>query len=157
MIAYHGAVAADVPVLRAMLQALSDHDGGDYAVGSEDTLLQHGFGARPLFHAAIARHGDIAVGMVIYYPDYSTHRGQPGVYVQDIYVDPTARGAGVGRGLLAFMLRDQDWDAQYITLGVSPENAVAAGFYSRLGFRTRGYGILILAGYDLASMQDTTS
>ena len=63
----------------------------------------------------------------------------------------------MGRGLLAFMLRDQDWDAQYITLGVSPENAVAAGFYSRLGFRTRGYGILILAGYDLASMQDTTS
>lgn len=136
-----------------MLQALSDHDGGDYAVGSENTLLQHGFGARPLFHAAIAKRGDTAVGMVIYYPDYSTHRGQPGVYVQDIYVDPALRGAGAGRGLLAFMMRRQDWDAQYIALGVNPDNAEAAGFYSRLGFRSRGYGILILAGNELASVQ----
>lgn len=145
MIRYRLAVAADVSILRAMLQFLSDHDGGDYPVASEHRLLQHGFGMRPLFHAAIAEQGGSALGMIIYYPDYSTHRGQPGVYVQDIYVTPAARGAGVGRGLLAFMMRAQNWDAQYITLGVSPRNSAAQRFYSRLGFSARGYEMMLLA------------
>ena len=136
-----------------MLQALSDHDGGNSAVGSVQSLLQHGFGARPLFHAAIAEQGGMAVGMVIYYPDYSTHRGQPGIYVQDIYVNNVARGTGIGRGLLAFMLQAQDWDAQYITLGVSPDNAAANRFYSRLGFSARGYQVMILAGPELKTLR----
>ena len=152
MIRCRRAVAADVPVLRAMLQALADHDGGDYPVATEQSLLQHGFGARVLFFAAIAERGDTPVGMVIYYPDFSTHRGCPGVYVQDIYVGKSARGAGVGRKLLAFMWLTQDWAAQYITLGVSPDNAEATGFYSRLGFCARGYQVMILAGDDLAAL-----
>ena len=126
-----------------MLQALSDHDGGDYAVASEQSLLQHGFGARRLFAAIVAQQGATAVGMVIYYPDYSTHRGQPGVYVQDIYVSLSARGAGLGRGLLAAMLQRQDWGAGYVTLGVNPQNAAATGFYQRLGFQARGYGGMV--------------
>lgn len=153
MIAYRRAGPADVPILQAMLQALSDHDGGNSAVGSVQSLLQHGFGARPLFHAAIAEQGSMAVGMVIYYPDYSTHRGEPGIYVQDLYVDDVARGAGVGRGLLTCMLQAQDWDAQYITLGVSPDNAAASRFYSRLGFLARGYQVIILAGPELKALR----
>ena len=54
MIAYRPAEARDVTTLRSMLQALADHDGGDYAVGSEAGLLQHGFGPRPLFWAMLA-------------------------------------------------------------------------------------------------------
>jgi ribosomal protein S18 acetylase RimI-like enzyme len=134
-----------------MLQALADHDGGDYAVGSEAGLLQHGFGKRPLFWAVIAET-DRAMGMVIYYPDYSTHRGEAGVYVQDIFVDDAARGLGLGRGLLAEMMRRQDWNAQFISLGVSAENHIANGFYTRLGFRKRGYEMLILDGKDLNSL-----
>ena len=153
MTAYRRAGPADVPILQAMLQALSDHDGGEYAVGSAQNLLQHGFGARPLFHAAIAEQGGMSVGMVIYYPDYSTHRGEPGIYVQDLYVDDVARGTGIGRGLLAFMLQAQDWDAQYITLGVSPDNAAANRFYSRLGFSARGYQVMILAGPELKTLR----
>lgn len=134
-----------------MLQALADHDGGDYAVGSEAGLLQHGFGPRPLFWAAIAE-SERPLGMVIYYPDYSTHRGEPGVYVQDIYVSDAARGLGVGRGLLAAMMRQQDWGARFITLGVSEDNAVANGFYTRLGFRPRGYEMMILDGERIAAL-----
>lgn len=145
MISYRAANPSDVPTLRAMLQALADHDGGDYAVGSEAGLLQHGFGPRPLFWAIIAE-ADAPLGMVIYYPDYSTHRGEAGVYVQDIYVADAARGLGVGRGLMAAMMRQQDWAAQFITLGVSAENTVANGFYNRLGFRKRGYEMMILEG-----------
>ncbi|EKD59484.1 MAG: Acetyltransferase, GNAT family protein [uncultured bacterium] len=145
MISYRAANAADVPILRAMLQALADHDGGNYTVGPEAGLLQHGFGPRPLFWAIIAET-EAPLGMVIYYPDYSTHRGEAGVYVQDIYVSDAARGLGVGRGLMAEMMRQQDWGACFITLAVSSENAVANGFYARLGFRKRGYEMMILEG-----------
>ena len=145
MISYRAANPTDVPTLRAMLQALADHDGGDYAVGSEAGLLQHGFGPRPLFWSIIAE-AKKPLGMVIYYPDYSTHRGEAGVYVQDLYVADAARGLGVGRGLMAAMMRQQDWAAQFITLGVSAENAVANAFYTRLGFRKRGYEMMILEG-----------
>lgn len=133
----------DIPTLRAMLQALSDHDGGGHEVGSEQSLLQHGFGPRPLYRAVIAE-AEAPVGMAIYYPDFSTHRGEPGVYVQDIYLAPAARGTGIAQALLAEVMARQDWGAQYMTLGVSPDNAVANRFYTRLGFRHRAYDFLIL-------------
>ena len=151
MIRYRAATPADVPTMRAMLQALSDHDGGSYAVGSEASLLLHGFGPHPLFWAVMAET-EAALGMVIYYPDYSTHRGEPGVFVQDIYVSDAARGMGVGRGLLGEMMRQQGWGAQYITLGVSNDNGLATGFYARMGFRKRGYEAMILDGKGLAAL-----
>jgi ribosomal protein S18 acetylase RimI-like enzyme len=139
---------ADIPTLRTMLQALSDHEGGKQ-VATEASLLQHGFGPRPLYSALVADDQ----GMVIYYPDYSTHRGEPGVYVQDIYVAPAARGTGIAQALLAALMQHQDWGAQYMTLGVSPANTVATRFYSRLGFRHRGYDFLILDGDHLKALK----
>lgn len=139
------ALAADVPVLRTMLQKLSDHDGGTYPVASEAALLKGGFGPRPLFRALVAEDGR-PIGMAIYYPDFSTHRGEAGVYVQDIWVEPAARGRGLGKRLMAEALRQQDWDARYVVLGVSPDNMTAHGFYERLGFRRRGYEMMILTG-----------
>jgi ribosomal protein S18 acetylase RimI-like enzyme len=151
LIRYRAATAQDAGTLRQMVQALSDHDGGTYPVGSEAGLLQHGFGARPLFWAVIAEN-TTPLGMVIYYPDYSTHRGEAGVYVQDIYVSDAARRLGVGRGLLAAMMDMQDWNARFITLGVSDENHLANGFYARIGFRKRGYQMMILDGTDLEAL-----
>ena len=138
--------------LQFMLAELSRHEGGG-AVGSVEALTEHGFGPRPLFAAVLAERGGVALGMAIYYADFSTHRGQPGVYVQDLFVDKTARGLGVGRGLLAAVMRAQDWGAQYLTLGVSPDNDVAMGFYARTGFRSRGYRFMILDGEGLEALQ----
>ena len=142
---------ADIPALRAMLQALSDHDGRSEPVGSEQSLAAAAFGPRPLVHAVMACD-PAPVGMAIYYPDYSTHRGEPGVYVQDVYVAPAARGAGLGRALLAETMRQQSWGASYLTLGVSPDNIAANRLYQRLGFRHRGYDFLILDGAGLKAL-----
>lgn len=146
------ACAADVASLRAMLQRLSDHDGGDYPVGSVAALLGGGFGPRPLFHAVIAEDPS-PLGMVIYYPDFSTHRGQPGVYIQDLWVAPEMRGSGLGRRLLAEAMAQQDWGATYMVLGASPENDLAMGFYAKVGFVRRGYEYLILAGEGLNALR----
>lgn len=141
----------DIPAIRAMLQALADHEGAGYQVASESALLLHGFGANPLFHVLLAVTDD-PYGMVIYYPDFSTHRGEPGVYVQDIFVVPAARGMGFAERLLAEVMKHQTWGACYMTLGVNPRNAIANRLYGRLGFRSRGYDFLILDGNPLAAL-----
>ena len=143
--------AADVPTLRAMIQALADGEGGSHPVASEAALLTHGFGPRPLFQAVLAEAG-APLGMVIYLPDFSTHRGEAGVYVQDIYLVPAARGTGLGQRLLAEVMARQDFGARYMTLVVSPANAAALRFYQRIGFRPRGYDFMILDGESLAAL-----
>lgn len=152
MIQYRPANAADAPDLHGLLQALADHDGGG-KVGSVESLLVHGFGSRPLFQAILAERGSDIVGTVLFYPDYSTHRGQPGVFVQDIYVADSCRGLGIGRDLLvAAMQAGQSWGAAYLTLAVDPGNAFAQRFYAGQGFRPRGYDFLILDGAGLAAL-----
>jgi len=140
------ATPADIPVLRQMLQALSDHDGGTYAVGSEHAL-QDAL-TKGLIHALIHPQG-----MVIYYPDFSTHRGQAGLYIQDLYVGPSARGSGLARALVAATMRHQHWDARYICLGVSASNAQATRFYAKCGFTFRGYDMMILDNPALESLR----
>lgn len=151
MIRYRPATSADVPVLRRLLQALSDHDGGP-EVASEASLIQAGFGPRPLFHAILAEDETQTLGMILYFPEFSTHRGQAGLYVQDIYVTEAARGLGVGTGLLAAAMRQQDWGAAYLTLGVDPANATARRYYANRGFRPRGYDFIILDGTGLEAL-----
>ena len=139
-------IPADIPTLLNMLRALVSEDKGSIA-STAQSLEQAAFGVHPLLHGVI--HPD---GMALFYPDYSTHRGEPGLYVQDLYVAPTARGTGLARALIAATLRYQTWDAQYITLGVSPENARATRFYHKTGFTFRGYGMMILDGKPLKAL-----
>ncbi len=143
---------SDVPTLRTMLQKLAEHDGGAYSVASEKALREGGFGARPLFRAVVAEE-ERPLGMAIFHPDFSTHRGEPGVFIQDIWVEPAARGHGLGRRLLAEAIRQQDWGARYIVLGVSPENMTAEAFYDRLGFTRRGYEMMILTGAGVGALK----
>lgn len=129
-----------------MLQAVSDHDGGTGPVASEAALHDATFVTR-LIHAVI--HPE---GMAIYYPDFSTHRGQPGVYIQDLYAVPTARRTGLARALLSAVMHHQTWGARYMTLGVSASNIAANRFYAKAGFTPRGYQMMILDGLNLESL-----
>ena len=81
--------------------------------------------------------------MVIYFPEFSTHRGMPGVYVQDLYVAPAARGQGLARALLRATLTQQDWGARFVSLTVAHDNALARRFYDGAGFVSRGSEALI--------------
>lgn len=128
----------DLPRLRDMLQALATHEGATAPVASLPALQTALFAPRPLLHALIADQG-----MVIYFPEFSTHRGLPGVYVQDLYVAPQARGQGLARALLKATLAHQDWDARFLALTVAHDNALARSFYAKAGFASRGSEALI--------------
>lgn len=128
----------DLPRLHEMLQALARHEGATSPVASVAALETALFGPRPLLHALIAPHG-----MVIYFPEFSTHRGLPGVYVQDLYVAPKARGQGLARSLLKATLAHQDWGARFLSLTVAHDNAMARAFYAKAGFASRGAEAMI--------------
>lgn len=144
---------ADAAVLQTLLEEHVAHHGEALEHGVE-ALQRYGFGPKALFRSLIAISAGEPVGFALFYPDFSTLRGRPGVLLQDIYIRPIARGAGLGRQLLACVVREaQDWEAAFLTLMVDRDNEVALKFYARQGFGLRGdYDLLILEGEGLAAL-----
>lgn len=96
-------------------------------------LIEYGFGSDPHFETVIAEVDGMPAGICLFFPSFSTWLGRPGVYIQDLYVEDTHRGLGIGAKLLrrvAAIVRDRG--GIYLRLSVDTENYVAQGFYNRL-------------------------
>jgi len=131
------AKAADAPVIANMLHRLANDLGdGDVFASNSEIILRCGFGQATMFDVVIAESEDKAVGFALYFAHFSTIKGKPGVYVQDLWVDPATRGGQIGQKLLAAVATNaaNKWDAAYMKLSVHADNAGAKRFYSRLGF-----------------------
>ncbi|MGA9572779.1 MAG: GNAT family N-acetyltransferase [Lysobacterales bacterium] len=101
-----------------------------------DDLKRFGFSGTPCFEALIAWRGAEAVGLALYFREFSSWLGTPGVYVQDLYVCPTLRGSGLGSKLMQSVYdQTRSWDAAYCKLTVHSDNEPALAFYSQLGFQ----------------------
>jgi GNAT superfamily N-acetyltransferase len=95
------ATAADVPLILNFVRALAVYEREPDAVtATEDDLLRHGFGENPYFQCLIAEHDGNPVGFALYFFDYSTWLGRPGLYLEDVFVNPPYRGLGIGKLLL---------------------------------------------------------
>jgi len=104
----------------------------------------------PLFRALIAAQNGRDVGLALFFPEFSTWKGKPGVYVQDLYVAKELRGSGLGRKLmLAVYEASREWGAAYCKLSVYGDNEGALQFYRQLGFRHSAVEkVLIIDGLD---------
>lgn len=144
---------ADAPLVQLLLQEQAVHHD-EVLEGGVEALVRWGFGPNPLFRVILAERGGEALGFALYYADFSTLRGRPGVMLQDIYVRAAARGLGLGRALLAEVMQDAaDWDASFLTLMLDRANERARAFYAKAGFAPRGdYDMLILEGEGLAAL-----
>ena len=144
--------------VHALLTAMAAEVGRTIA-GGADALRHHGFGPEPRFRAILARTDGEAAGLVLVFPEYSSWRGEVGLFVQDIYVRPAARGRGLAKGLLAAALRETaDWAPDYVTLMVDHRNHAAQGWYAREGFILRERGdLLVLEGAALKRLQEGLS
>lgn len=131
------ATADDLPSIVRLLGGLAEALGDTSAFAADVTALERfGFGDTQVYHARIAAEGDEDVGIVVYFPEFSTWRCASGLYVQDLYVEGVARGRGTGRALLASALRHarDAWHADYLRLAVHVLNRDALDFYRVLGF-----------------------
>ena len=145
------ATPADVPLILRFLGQMAA-EAGEATGSTEASLLAHGFGANPRFHGLIAE-GECPLGMILYFPEYSTWRGEMGLFVQDVYVTPAGRGLGLGRKLLAAAITHADWQPQFLTLMVAHVNRDARDFYAALGLTLRDEADqLILEGAGLKAL-----
>lgn len=128
----------DAPVLFDLLQQLAHDLGKEQEFrGSLASLVTYGFASPPAFEAIIAWRGKTPVGFILYFSEFSTWRGSPGIYVQDLFVSAEARGAGVGQKLTAAAIEQgREYGASYMRLSVHSGNEQAFGFYRSLGFKS---------------------
>lgn len=122
------ATADDADVIHAMIQAMSaEMATGKTAVSTAEDFRRHA----DAWTALIAWDGTVPLGLCLYFPSFSSWRGRAGIYIQDLYVAPPARGTGLARTLLAEALRQSD--AAYMRLSVDRSNTTAQRFYAREG------------------------
>ncbi|MGD6744179.1 GNAT family N-acetyltransferase [Streptomyces sp. BH106] len=102
------ATPADVPVIHAMIRELADYEKALHeARASEEQLREALFGERPAAYAHIAEDAESGepVGFALWFLNFSTWRGVHGIYLEDLYVRPSARGGGHGKALLTELAR----------------------------------------------------
>ena len=132
------ATADDVGLLLQLIHELAAYERAPGAVvATEEDLRRHGFGPERRFEALLAFVDGEPAGFALFYPDFSTWHGRPGIFLEDLYVREWARRRGVGRRLmarLAAIALERDWPALHFNvLDWNP----ARGFYQRLGIETR--------------------
>ena len=107
-----------------------------HAQATPDDFRRHLFGPRPAAEAVLAEVGGEPVGFALWFTTFSTFRGQPGLYLEDIFVKPGYRGRGIGKGLLAAVARlAVEAGCGRLEWSVLDWNAAAIGFYRALGAR----------------------
>jgi len=126
--------AADVPTLLRLIRELAAFEQAeDKVVATEASLLAEGFGPRPAFEALLAEVESRAVGFALFFHNFSTWQGRRGLYIEDLYVSPSARGLKVGERLVrACAALAVQRGCPRLDLQVLDWNP-ARGFYQRLG------------------------
>jgi len=129
----------DADIIHEMIMTLARVTNDESkAVSTPNDFLKFGFGAKPLFDALIAEKDGHAVGLCLYFFSFSTWLGEPGVYVQDLYVADAQRGSGLGLRLLQETARRaHKRSATHLRLTVDHENTAARQFYEHVGMRHR--------------------
>jgi GNAT superfamily N-acetyltransferase len=95
------ATEADVPQILAFIRALAVFERAPDAVtATEAGLLRDGFGPNPIYYCLIADQDGQPAGFALYFYNYSTWMGRPGIYLEDLFVHPEFRGRGIGKMLL---------------------------------------------------------
>ena len=120
---------------------------------TEAGVRRDGFGERRRFEVLIAEADGNPVGFALFFPNYSTWEGRPGMYVEDIFVEESARKSGAGRMLLAAVAKiAKQRGCARVDLAVLEWNP-ARGFYHRLGFRhAEPWQIFRLSGSDMDAL-----
>src|SRR5918993_5236127 len=100
------ATPADVPLLLGLIRELADYERLLHeAQARPENLQRHLFGPRPYAEAVVARAAGEPVGFALWFHNYSTFEGRPGLYLEDLFVRPAHRGHGHGEALLRHLAR----------------------------------------------------
>jgi GNAT superfamily N-acetyltransferase len=129
------ATESDVPLVLEFIRELAAYERHlDRVEATEARIRETLFGAAPAASVILAFNEDKPVGFAVFYFTYSTFAGLPGLYLEDLFVKPEARGLGIGRQLLSYLARlAKDKGCWRIEWAVLHWNETAIGFYRKLG------------------------
>jgi GNAT superfamily N-acetyltransferase len=135
MIDIRPARQSDVPQLLAFIRELAEYERLAHAVvATEADVSGCLFGPQPCAHALLASLDSKPVGFAVYFYNFSTFLGRPGLYLEDLYVRPAARGLGIGHKLLARLARlAVERGCGRMEWAVLDWNEPAIRFYRKLG------------------------
>lgn len=129
------ATAADVPIVLSFIEQLAEYERlRDHVEATATDLAAHLWGPHPAAEVLIAARDGRDVGFALFFQTFSTFLGRPGMHLEDLFVVPDARGAGVGRALLtrlAAIAAARDYGR--LEWNVLSWNTPAIAFYERLG------------------------
>src|SRR5687768_754072 len=149
------ATPQDVPLILAFLTELATYEKLAHEVVATDADMHAAlFGERPVIETVIASLDDQPVGYALFFPTFSTFLGKPGLYLEDLYVRPAARGLGAGRKLLehlAGLVVERGWGR--LEWSVLDWNEPAIAFYKKMGARPMDeWTVFRLTGADLETL-----
>ena len=150
------ATVVDVPIILELIRALATYERAPNEVTTtEDQLVDVLFGAKPVAEVLLAFEDAIPVGFAVFFHNFSTWLGRPGLYLEDLFIRPEHRGKGYGRALLVDLAKiAHDRGCGRMEWAVLDWNEPAIEFYKKLGakpleewkiFRLKREGIAQLA------------
>lgn len=125
----------DIAAIIDMIRDFAAYENlSEYCEISEDRLAEVIFGKNAFVESIVALDGEVPVGYAIYYKYFSSFRGQSGLYLEDIYIDPKYRGKGVGEAMLKKIAKlAASRGFERIDFQVLEWNTPAIKFYEKLG------------------------
>jgi len=131
------ATPADLPLIADLIRALADYEKLAHEVRFDEAELgARLFGARPYAEVIIGEVDGAAQGFALFFHNFSTFEGKPGIYLEDLFVRPQARGSGLGKALLSRLAAlAVERDCARLEWSVLDWNEPAIGFYRKLGAR----------------------
>src|SRR5436309_7128678 len=129
------ATIADIPIILQLIRDLATYERApNDVVATEEGLHEVLFGAEPAAKVVIAFENTAPVGFAVYFFNFSTWLGQPGLYLEDLFVRPEVRGKGYGRALLVHLAKiARDHGCGRMEWAVLDWNEPAIQFYRKLG------------------------
>jgi GNAT superfamily N-acetyltransferase len=149
------ATRADLPLIAQLIRDLADYEKlADEVRFDEAVLGQKLFGVRPYAEVVIGELDGTPQGFALFFHNFSTFEGKPGIYLEDLFVRPAARGSGLGKALLAHLAALAiERDCARLEWWVLDWNEPAIGFYKRLGAKFMDeWTVMRVDGEDLAQL-----
>jgi GNAT superfamily N-acetyltransferase len=136
-LAIRPATPADLPLIAQFIRDLADYEKLAHEVRFDEAKLgEKLFGPRPYAEVVIGELDGTPQGFALFFHNFSTFEGRPGIYLEDLFVRPAARGSGLGKALLAHLAElCVTRDCARLEWSVLDWNAPAIGFYQSLGAR----------------------
>ncbi|HRY33722.1 MAG TPA: GNAT family N-acetyltransferase [Bacteroidales bacterium] len=151
------AESGDIPTILAFIHKLAEYERlSDQVKITENQLFETLFGPRPFAEVILAFEAGACVGFACFFHNYSTFKGRPGLYLEDIFVDPEHRGKGYGKQMLRYLANlAVERNCARMEWAVLNWNQPAIDVYRAIGakpmdewtvFRLQGDKLLDLAG-----------